>query len=56
MEDGNIEFLIKWADYDGPTWTPRAQVPEELVSRYDQRLQTRTGRNLTPEVNADVHP
>ena len=31
MEDGTIEFLIEWADYDTPNWTARTQVPEELV-------------------------
>ena len=56
MEDGPIEFLIKWADYDAPTWTARTHIPEELVSRYSQRRQTRTGRDLSSEVNAGVHP
>ena len=54
MEDGITEFVIKWADYDPPTWTARTHVPEELVSRYAKRLRTRTGRDLTPELNADV--
>ena len=55
VEDGTAEFLIKWADYDQPTWTARTHVPEELVSRYAKRLRTRTGRDLTSEVNAVVH-
>ena len=55
MEDGTAEFLIKWADYDQPTWTARTHIPEELVSRYALRLRGRTGRDLNPEVNADVH-
>ena len=55
MEDGTTEFLIKWADYDTPTPTARTHVPEELVSRYAQRLWRRTGRDLTQTVNADVH-
>ena len=54
MEDGTSEFLIKWADYDQPTWTARTHVPEELVSRYAKRLRTRTGRELLSELNADV--
>ena len=54
MEDGTTEFLIKWADYDTPTWTARNHVPEELVSRYAQRLRRRTGRELNSDVNADV--
>ena len=55
MEDGTTEFLIKWADYDTATWTARTHVPEALVSRYAQRLRRRTGRDLTLNVNADVH-
>ena len=55
VEDGTTEFLIKWDDYDEPTWTARTHVPEELVSRYAKRLTTRTGRDLTSEVNAVVH-
>ena len=54
MEDGTTEFLIKWADYDTPTWTGRTYVPEELVSRYEQRLRRRTGKDLNSDVNADV--
>ena len=55
MEDGTTEFLIKWADYGTPTWTARTNIPEELVSRYDQRLGKRTGRDLNSDVDADVH-
>ena len=55
VEDGTTEFLVKWADYDAPTWTARTHVPQELVSRYAKRLRTRTGRELTSEVNAVVH-
>ena len=55
LEDGTTEFLIKWADYDHPTWTARTHVPEELVSRYARRLKTRTGRDLISEMNAVAH-
>lgn len=55
MEDGSTEFLIKWADYEEPTWIARTNVPEELVSRYAQRLRRRTGKDLITEVNVDVH-
>ena len=55
MEDKTMEFLIKWADYDQPTWTARTHVPEELVPRYAKILRTRTGRDLLSEVNADIH-
>ena len=55
MEDRTTEFLIRWADYDTPTLTARNHVPEALVSRYAQRLRRRTGRDLTLNVNADIH-
>ena len=54
MQDRTTEFLIKWADYDQPTWTANTHVPEELVSRYAKRLRMRTGRDLTTELNVDV--
>ena len=54
-EDGTTEFLIKWADYVTPTWTARIHVPEKVVSRYAQRLRRRTRRDLSPNVNSDVH-
>ena len=55
MEDETIDFLIKWVDYDTPTWTARTHVLEELVSRYAQRLRRRTGMDLNSDLNADVH-
>ena len=54
MEDGTTAFLIKWADYDTPSWTAQTHVPEELVSRYTQRLWRCTGRDLNSDMNADV--
>ena len=36
-EQDQLEFLIKWAGYEEPTWTRRSHVPEELVSRYSRR-------------------
>ena len=54
IEDGNKEFLIKWADYDTPTWTARTHITEESVSRYAQRLRRRTGMYLSSDLNADV--
>ena len=33
-DDGSLEFLLDWdGDYE-PSWQPRANVPEESVSRY----------------------
>lgn len=33
-EDGTLHFLVKWLGYDEPTWQPRPDIPEELLSRY----------------------
>ena len=33
-DDGSLHFNVKWADYDTPSWQPRSDVPEELISRY----------------------
>ena len=33
-DDGSLHFNVKWADYDKPSWQPRSDVPEELISRY----------------------
>ena len=56
MENSIVEFKVKWADYEEPTWTARTHIPEEFVSRYASRLRARTGRDLTTELNADVQP
>ena len=37
-EDGTLQFLVKWAGYDEPTWQPRSDIPEELVSRYFAKI------------------
>ena len=33
-DHGVLQFLVRWAGYDTPTWQPRSDIPEELVSRY----------------------
>ena len=33
-DHGVLQFLVLWAGYDTPTWQPRSDIPEELVSRY----------------------
>ena len=33
-DDGGMHFLVKWEDYPTPTWQPRSDIPEELISRY----------------------
>ena len=43
-EQEELEFLIKWADYEEPTWTGRSHVPEELVSRYFRKRNRRANR------------
>ena len=32
--DGRLQFLVKWSGYDQPSWQPRTDIPEELISRY----------------------
>ena len=43
-EDDQFEFFIKWADYEGPRWTKRDHVPEELISGYFRRRHRRSAR------------
>ena len=43
---GSLEFHVKWYGYNGTTWEPRCNIPEELVSRYFTKL-ARTPRALT---------
>ena len=33
-DNGDMHFLVKWEDYPIPTWQPRSDIPEELISRY----------------------
>ena len=33
-DDGNLQFQLDWEGDYAPTWEPRANVPEESVSRY----------------------
>ena len=34
LDDGSLEFKIDWVgDYE-PSWQPRANIPEEAISRY----------------------
>ena len=46
-EQDQLDFLIKWADYEEPTWTRTSHVPEELVSRYF-RKRNRRANQATP--------
>ena len=39
---GKLEFRVRWVGPYEPTWEPRANIPEELISRYFARLQRRT--------------
>ena len=43
-EQDQLEILIKWADYEEPTWTRRSHVREELVSRYFRKRNRRANR------------
>ena len=44
---GRYEFLVRWAGPYERTWEPRANIPEELVSRYFAR-----GRRSRPQRKA----
>ncbi|KAF1896759.1 hypothetical protein Lal_00034459 [Lupinus albus] len=33
-DDGKLEFLIKWADLDEPTWEPEDNVDDELIKEF----------------------
>ena len=35
---GKLEFLVRWSGPYEPTWEPRANLPEEMISRYFAKL------------------
>ena len=37
-DNGTLQFLVKWVGYDTPTWQPRSDIPEELISRYFAKI------------------
>ena len=37
-DDGTLEFKLKWSGNWDPTWEPRANIPEESISRYLARV------------------
>ncbi|MEM6472591.1 MAG: chromo domain-containing protein [Planctomycetota bacterium] len=41
MRDGKLEFLVRWSGPYEDTWEPRANIPEELISRYFARYRRR---------------
>ena len=45
--DGRLQFLVKWSGYDEPSWQPRTDIPEELISRYFARERTLLGKLAT---------
>ena len=48
MQNGNLEFLVKWTGYYEPSWTQRTHIPEELASRY--RLQVSRSGPSRPRI------
>ena len=54
--DDQLEFYIKWADYEGPSWTKRDHVPEELISRYFKRRHRRSARATRPAITRGIAP
>ena len=37
-DNGTLQFLVKWVGYDTPTWQPRSDISEELISRYFAKI------------------
>ena len=44
-DDGNMHFLVKWIDYPEPSWQPRSDIPEELISRYFAKVRVEQEHN-----------
>ena len=45
-DDGTLSFNVKWVGFRETTWEPRTHIPEELVSRYFERLRQRADPRL----------
>ena len=45
-DDGTMLFRVKWAGYAEPDWQPRSNLPEEMLSRYFQRVARQSRRAL----------
>ena len=54
--DDQLEFFIKWDDYEDPSWTKRDHVPEELISRYFKRRHRRLARAIRPAITRGTSP
>ena len=48
-DDGSMHFLVKWIDYPEPSWQPRSDIPEELISRYFAKVRVEQGRTVATE-------
>ena len=55
-EDDHFEFLIKWDDYEDPSWTQRDHVLEGLISRYFRRRHRRPARATRPAITRGTTP
>ena len=55
-EDDQFDFLIKWADYEYPSWTKRDHVPEEPISGYFWRCHRRSPRVKRPVITRGTMP
>ena len=47
--DGNMHFFVKWIDYPQPTWQPRSDIPEELISRYFAKIRVEQNRAVAAD-------
>lgn len=48
--DGKLRFLLRCSGPYQPTWEPNANIPEDLVSRYLQRVRCTDPARATKEV------
>ncbi|KAK7258099.1 hypothetical protein RIF29_32549 [Crotalaria pallida] len=42
-DEGKLEFLVKWADLDEPTWEPEDNVDDELIKEFQAQAQNVNG-------------
>ena len=48
-DDGSMHFLVKWIDYPEPSWQPRSDIPEELISRYFAKIRVDQDRPVVTD-------
>ena len=54
--DDQFDFLLKWAEYEDPSWAKRDHVPVELISRYFKRRHRRSSSAQRPAITSGTTP